>query len=136
MNTVDITKQVIETFYKNLANNDYQANINLFTDTVEWRIPGNDKVAVWVKDRNSKAEIQDFYKELYENLEGVSFEITGKFYEENKAVVTGHLVARILSTGKLFNTYFSMQFTLQNGLISHYLMLEDSYALVEALKGE
>lgn len=134
MSTANTTKQVVDAFYKSLANKDYQANVNLFADTAEWRIPGNDKVAVWVKDRNGKAEIQEFYKELHENLEGVNFEITGKFYNEDKAVITGRLLSRILSTGKLYDTYFSIQFTIKEGLITHYLMLEDSYALVEALK--
>ncbi|WP_312400281.1 nuclear transport factor 2 family protein [Sphingobacterium sp.] len=134
MNTVNMTVQTVEAFYNNLANKDYQANINLFADTVEWRIPGNDKVATWIKDRNSKTEIQDFYRELYENLEGVSFDITGKYYDGNKAVVTGHLVSRILRTGKLFDSYFSVEFTVENGLITKYLMLENSYALIESLK--
>lgn len=128
------TTNVIEQFYQNLASQNFEANIQLFAENVKWRIPGNPRVATWIKDRNSRDDIRDFYRELYENLEGVSYEVTGKFYNGNQAVVTGHLVSRILSSGKLFDSYFTVQFTVENNLITEYLMLEDSYALIEAIR--
>ncbi|AKH94233.1 nuclear transport factor 2 family protein [Elizabethkingia anophelis] len=127
------TQQVVEQYYDNLASGNYEANVQLFADQVEWRIPGDAERAVWIKERNTKEEVRAFFKELYENIEGVSFDITGKFYNENRAVVTGHLVSRVLSTGKLFDSHFTVQFTVEKGLITRYLMLEDSYGLVEAL---
>ncbi|MCL1673786.1 nuclear transport factor 2 family protein [Elizabethkingia ursingii] len=127
------TQQVVEQYYHNLALGNYEANVQLFADHVEWRIPGNAECAVWIKDRNTKEEVSTFFKELYENIEGISFDVSGKFYHENRAVVTGHLVSRVLSTGKLFDSHFTVQFTIDNGLITKYLMLEDSYGLVEAL---
>lgn len=128
------TKSVIEQFYHNLAAKNFEANVQLFAENVKWHIPGNQRMATWIKDRNSRDDIKNFYKELYENLEGVSFDVTRKFYNEDQAVVTGHLVSRILSSGKLFDSYFTVQFTVENNLITEYLMLEDSYALIEAIK--
>ncbi|AJW62304.1 SnoaL-like domain protein [Elizabethkingia miricola] len=127
------TQQVVEQYYQNLASGNYEACVLLFADSVEWRIPGNAELAVWIKDRNTKEEIRTFFKELFENLETISFEVTGKFYNENRAVVTGHLISRVLSTGKLFDSHFTVQFTVEKGFITKYLMLEDSNGLVEAL---
>ncbi|MDR1202113.1 MAG: nuclear transport factor 2 family protein [Tannerellaceae bacterium] len=130
------TRQIVEQYYDNLAKKDYEANVQLFAETVEWRIPGDATRAIWIKDRNSRDEVREFFRELYENLEGVSFEITGKFYNGNQAVVTGHLVSRVLKTDKLFDSYFTTQFTVENGLITKYLFLEDSLALIECLNQE
>ncbi|AQX13691.1 hypothetical protein BAX94_06065 [Elizabethkingia meningoseptica] len=127
------TKQIVEEYYKNLKSGNFEAVIRLFSENAEWRIPGNAEQAVWLKDRNGKDEICNFFKELYKNIESISFDITGEFYNAERAVVIGHLISRILSTGKLFNSYFTVQFTVEDRLITKYLMLEDSYALIEAL---
>lgn len=128
------TENVVNKYYTHLLKKEFHEVINLFAEKVTWRIPGNAERAPWIKDRNSKAEVSEFFKELYSYLEGVSFTINDQFFLGNKAVVTGHLVSRILSTGKLFDSHFTAQFTVENGLITDYLMLEDSYQLVETLK--
>ncbi|NLR69134.1 nuclear transport factor 2 family protein [Chitinophaga varians] len=127
------TKETVEAYLNNMASKNYQANASLFADNVEWRIPGNKAKAPWIRDRNTKAEAVGFYEELFRYVEGISFEITGKFYDGDQAVVTGHLVSRMLSTGKLFDSLFTIQVTVTDGLITRYILLEDSYNLVEAL---
>ncbi|WP_206156078.1 nuclear transport factor 2 family protein [Chitinophaga fulva] len=127
------TKEVVEAYWNNASSKNYQANASLFADEVEWRIPGNKEKAPWIRDRNTKAEAVSFFQELFVHVEAVSFDITGKFYDGNHAVVTGHLVSRMLSTGKLFDSPFTIQITVANGLITKYLLLEDSLGLVQAL---
>ncbi|MBC9915464.1 nuclear transport factor 2 family protein [Chitinophaga varians] len=127
------TKAVVEAYFNNASVKNYQANESLFADEVEWRIPGNKEKAPWLKDRNTKLEAVSFYQELFTYLEAVSFDITGKFYDGHQAVVTGHLVSRMLSTGKLFDSPFSIQITVRDGRITRYLLLEDSLGLVAAL---
>lgn len=127
-------QEVVEEYYSNIALKNYEATMLLFADQVDWRIPGNEKVAPWVKYRKNREEVREFFKDLVEYVEGVSFEVTGKFYDGNQAVVTGHLVTRIRATDKLFESDFTVQFTVENGLITRYLMLEDSFGLVESLK--
>lgn len=128
------TQVIVEAYYEYLNKKDYEAIVQLFADQIEWRIPGDASRAVWTKDRNSKKEVLEFFKELYENIEGVSYEVTGKFYSGNQAVVTGHLVSRVLKTNKLFDSFFSVQFQVDEGCITKYLFLEDSHALMESLK--
>ncbi len=130
------TENVVSKYYTHLLEKDFDEIINLFADKVTWRIPGNAEQAPWIKDRNNKTEVKAFYMELYSHVEAVSFTINEQFVKGEKAVVTGHLVSRILNTGKLFDSHFTAQFTVENGLITNYLMLEDSYHLVEALKIE
>lgn len=134
MNNTKSTQEVIDIFYNNIAKGKSNENIKLFSDNIEWRIPGNDSIALWIKDRNTKEEVADFYKDLYQYTEPLTFDITGKFISNNKAVVTGNLTSRIKKTGKIFASPFSVQFIVRDGLITHYLMLEDSFGLTEAMK--
>lgn len=128
------TRKIVEQYYQNLTLKNYEANVNLFAEQVEWRIPGNAELVGYIKNRHTKAEIRNYYRELNENLEPLSFNITEKFFNGEKAVVTGHMSNRMLSTGNLFESPFTVQFTVKNGLITNYLFLEDSYALVKSLE--
>ncbi|KIO78020.1 hypothetical protein TH53_06215 [Pedobacter lusitanus] len=129
------TTELIETYFRKLlVERDIKGIIDLYSDQVDFNIPGNTDVAPWVGRRKNKTEIAEFYDLLVQYLDHQSFIITNRFIQDNQAVITGNLASRVRSSDKVFKSDFSMQFTQENGLITHYLMLEDSYALVEAIK--
>lgn len=127
------TQAVVEKYLDNVATKNYQANLDLLADQVEWRIPGNQAMAPWIRDRNTKEEVVLFYEELLRHVEPVSFEFTGKFYGGDQAVLAGNLASRMFATGKIFHSPFTIQITVKDGRINRYLLMEDSFGLVETL---
>ncbi|MBC9928774.1 nuclear transport factor 2 family protein [Chitinophaga qingshengii] len=127
------TQAVVEKYLGNISAKNYQANLDLLADQVEWRIPGNQAMAPWIRDRNTKEEVVLFYEELFRHVEPISYAFTGKFYAGDQAVLTGNLESRMLATGKVFYSPFTIQITVRDGRINRYLLLEDSFGLVKTL---
>lgn len=73
------TQQVVEQYYDNLASGNYEANVQLFADQVEWRIPGDAERAVWIKERNTKEEVRAFSKNFMKILKVYLLILPGNF---------------------------------------------------------
>ncbi|MCW3465230.1 nuclear transport factor 2 family protein [Chitinophaga nivalis] len=133
MKTNTSIQEVLEKFLQKLiVERDVPGLLELYAANVDWDIPGNTAVAPWVGSRSTKAEIASFYEQLYTAVEPVSLDVRDRFFLDNKAIVTGRLASRIKKTNKIFDSEFTLHFTIENGLIIQYRMLEDSYALVLA----
>ncbi len=50
------------------------------------------------------------------------------------AVISGEFTTKMLKTGRIVNSLFSILMRIENGLITKYRLLEDSYAVSESLK--
>jgi ketosteroid isomerase-like protein len=70
---------------------------------------------------------------LWQNIEPVSAQIHHTLVANNFAVVIGEFSARMLPTGKVYDSIFSAYFTIEDNLIVRYRLREDSYGLEKAL---
>lgn len=107
---------------------------NLFSDTVDWYIPGDEQKALWLGVRNNKQEVSDFFDLLWKNTEPVSAKIDHIFTDDENAVITGEFVTKMLETGKIVESLFCIQMRIQNNKITRYRLLEDSLAVSKALE--
>jgi hypothetical protein len=70
---------------------------------------------------------------LWENTQPLSAHIEAILVEGSYAVVTGEFSTKMLPTGKVVDSLFCIQLTVENNLIVRYRLLEDSYAVSVAL---
>lgn len=133
MNTKQQTLDTIQNYLGALGQRDLEKLLTFFPENVDWFVPGNEDVAPWLGKRSTKKEIKAFFELLWKNTEPLSATIDPILTEDNQAVVTGEFSSRMTKTGKTYETLFSIHFIIENNLIVRYRLLEDSYALVNAL---
>ena len=130
----EVTKAVIEEFFQ-IQSGKKQGNLaNLFADSVDFDLAGNEEKFPWVGKRNTKKEVEDYFKVLYQNIKSEKFEVEFIAINGENAVAVGQLSSVILKYNKVFNAQFVNIFKVRNGKIVKYHFMEDSYRLIEVMK--
>jgi len=124
---------ITQQFLHALATRDLDLITGLFAENVDWYIPGDQHVAPWLGKRNTKAEIRAFYELLWSQTEPISANIDHIFTDNNRVVIAGDFATKMLKTGIVCESLFFIHFTVEDGLITRYRLLEDSLAVVQAL---
>lgn len=106
---------------------------SLFSENVDFFIPGNVDLVPWIGRRKGRDGIANFIKDLSELTEPISFNIHSTVVEGEKAVALGHLKTRVKRTGKVIDTGFAFEFTVKDSLITRFRMYEDSFAVAQAV---
>jgi ketosteroid isomerase-like protein len=129
------TREVVQKLYELLSSGS-EADViaHLFSDNAAFDIPGATELVPWIGKRHGRREIADFFRALREYIEPISFQVTSTVVEGEKAITLGQLESRVRSTGKVIETAFATEFTVQNGKITCYRFFEDSYAVAEAVR--
>jgi uncharacterized protein len=128
-----ITQNVIQTFFKHLSERNLKDLADLFSDNIDWYIPGDETKAPWLGRRANKQEVSEFYELLWKNTEPISVEIENVFIDNDKAIIAGEFSTRMLQTGKIVDSLFFIQITIKDNLIIKYRLLEDSLAVAKSL---
>lgn len=127
------TRNIVQNFYQALASRELETLCGLFSEQVDWYIPGNQSVAPWLGRRESREEIEDFFHLLWQNIEPVHAQIEHILVEGHFAIASGEFSSKMLKTGKLYSSMFSAHFTVENEKIVRYRLQEDSYGLFKTL---
>lgn len=127
------TQNVIDRFFDFLSRRDLENLTKLFSDKVDWDVPGNEKIAPWLGKRNSREAVKNFYELLWKNVNPISSKINKIFIDNEDAVISGEFSVKMLQSGKIVNSIFYIQLAVENNLITKYRLLEDSYAISESL---
>lgn len=127
------TRNTVDKFFQFLAQRDLKNLVGVFSDHVDWYIPGDQQKAPWLGVRNTNREIKEFYELLWRNTEPVAARVENIFIQENVAVIAGEFSTKMLATGKTVSSLFFILITVENNLIVKYRLLEDSYAVSVAL---
>ena len=132
-NSKEQTREVVQKFIQALAGRSLENLIPLFAEDVDWFIPGNQELAPWLGKRNTREGVQEFFKLLWKNTEPVSVQVDHILSEGNFAIIVGEFSTRMLQTGKIVSSIFSIHITIENSLIAKYRLQEDSYAVFVSL---
>jgi uncharacterized protein len=127
------TQEIVLTYLKALAARDLNAIMPLFSEKVDWDVPGNETLAPWLGKRETAEEVKEFYHLLWKNTEAIDANIDHLFIDGSHAVVTGTFSSKMLQTGAVYTSLFFIHLTVENDLIVRYRLLEDSYGVVKAL---
>ncbi len=125
--------KVVQSFLDFLTERNLEKLTNLFSENVDWFIPGDESKAEWLGRRNSKRDVSDFYELLWKNTEPISAKIDNIFTEKENAVITGEFSTKMLATNKVVDSLFCIQMIIKTNKIVKYRLLEDSLAVSKSL---
>jgi ketosteroid isomerase-like protein len=106
----------------------------LFSDDVEFEIPGDNGALPWIGRKAGRSAVADFIRALRGLTEPVRFDVQDILASEDRAVVVGELATRIKATGKVIESPFAIILTVSESKISRFRMLEDSFAVSRAAR--
>lgn len=127
------TQTIVDKFIQFLTQRDLINLVAMFSDNVDWYIPGDQRRAPWLGVRTSRREVKEFYEMLWKNTEPVAARIENILIHKNIAIIAGEFSTKMLATGKTVSSLFFIHITVENHLIVRYRLLEDSYAVSVAL---
>lgn len=127
------TETTTAQFLDYLSKRDLQNLVNLFSDNIKWEVPGDTKKVPWLGKRNSKGEIEEFFKILWKSTQPLSADLHKIFIIEDQAVITGQFSTKMLRTNKVVDSMFFIHLIVKNQKIVSYKLLEDSFAVSTAM---
>ena len=132
----DVTRTIVKQYFDRIQSSAKpEAIAALFSEDVDWNIPGDVDLVSWIGRRKGRNGIADFIRELREQDEPIRFEIHSIVVEGEKAVTLGEFASRVKKNGKVIESEFAIEFTVQDGLIVRYRLFEDSFAVAQAVQG-
>src|SRR5690606_10273123 len=112
---MEMIRTIVNDFLHYLQYRDLQNLVNIFANDVKWEIPGNEKSIKWLGIRESKLEVEEFFKMLWKETEPVSAEIHKILFDSNDAIIKGVFTTKMLETEKVVTSVFFIHFTVSNG---------------------
>lgn len=128
-----VAREIAVKYFTALGQRNLKNAVVLLADELDWFIPGNEKVAPWLGQRTTRAEVESFFSLLWQKTEAISGVINHMATDDNVVIVSGRFETRMLETGKILDSLFFAEITVVAGLIVKYRLLEDSFGLVQAL---
>jgi uncharacterized protein len=107
----------------------------MFADDLRFEIQGDDGVLPWIGHKTGRQAAADFFREIRVLTEPVKFEVEDILGSPNRAAIVGKLTTRLKSSGKIFNTQFTIVLTISGDKITRFQMLEDSFELSRTVRG-
>src|SRR5947209_155515 len=84
----------------------------LFSEDVEFEIPGDNGVLPWVGHRSGRSVVADFILSTRALIEPLTFDVDDIMASEARAVIVGELASRIKATDKVVETAFAIVLTI------------------------
>lgn len=113
-----------------------QAIVEMFSDELRWNVPGDAGVLPWIGHKTGRLAITDFLRDSGQMLERLALEVHDVLASDDRAIILGDLASRVVSTGKTIETPYAIVLTIQDGKITRFLMLEDSFATAMAARAD
>ncbi|MEN5038731.1 nuclear transport factor 2 family protein [Stenotrophomonas sp. TWI1149] len=105
---------------------------SLFSADLEWHIPGDSAALPWIGRQSGRRAVENFMRDSSRLMERIRLEVHEVMSSDDRAVVLGELVTRIIATGKTIESPFVIVLTFAGGEISKFMMIEDSFAVAAA----
>ncbi|MBC6456675.1 nuclear transport factor 2 family protein [Actinomadura sp. HBU206391] len=138
MSTDPITRRTVEEFLNRIGAGDHDRLAELFAEAVRWQLswPAEGHPAVpWIRPRSSRADVADHFRALdaFHVPEKNATSVTHILVDGADAVVLGEIRQTVRATGREYASPFALHLTVDEGLITHYDVYEDSLTVAEAL---
>ena len=130
------TKVVQET-YAAFSRGDIQTLLSKLADDIVWMaVYGTGSHVPTAGERRGKAAVAEFFKQVAETTDFVSFEPKEFVAQGDKVVALGSYSAKMKPSGQNYSSDWVMLFTVRNGKVTAFREFSDSAQLVRAYKGE
>lgn len=131
----EVTRRVVGELFRLVGSGAPLPEIGaLYSADVDFCIAGDTAHVPWAGHRTGRQSIIDFYGQIREQIISERFEVADILYSGERAVVLGSLASRVRRTGRLIETAFVFDIVVRDGLITRYHMLEDSFAVSQAMR--
>ena len=107
---------------------------NFFDEKAELYIPGDTKNVPWIGKRTGRKEIAESFRLLKHHIQPEKLLFTDMVTKGNRVVVLGYLESRMKRNGNIMKSEFSIDIVVENGLLTRYHLLEDSFEVSRAVK--
>ncbi len=131
---MESTKITVADFLAYLQQRDLNSLMNLFSIDIKWNVPGNEQEIAWLGSRESKQEIEEFFKLLWRSTQPVSAEIHRILIEGSQVMIKGEFCTKMLKTNKIVSSVFFIHMVVRYAKIIEYTLLEDSFAVSQSLR--
>ena len=138
MTATATTRKALNEFFGRLARFEPRAVANLFAETVDWDVPGDERVP-WTGRRSSREQVEVYFQTLWSECDPAQTDnaIGPILVDGPDAVVLAVFTQTIRATGKRFSTPAAVHITVDDaGLITRFRIYEDSFAVARAYAGE
>jgi ketosteroid isomerase-like protein len=127
------TQEVLSGFFQGTSQNDPEVIARYLAEDVDFYIAESPYMP-WTGKKKSRKEVILALHQLTSahNTVEDDFEMDHTFIDGKEAAVFGKAGRTVNETGKKFKEPFCMRFTIENGLITKFLMLEDSHQIEKA----
>jgi ketosteroid isomerase-like protein len=132
--STETTRQIVNEYFSSMRAGVAPDEISsLFSDTIDWNIPGNTEIVPWIGRRRGRSGVAEFIRDLRDQTLPIHFKVRTIVVEGENAVALGDLEIRIQSTGKIIKSEFAFYFTVREGLIVRFRLFADGHAVSDAL---
>ena len=128
-NNIDTVSQL----YADFGEGNVEGILNVLTEDVQWKEPPAGKSPLAGTWEGHKG-VEDFFRTIDETCETEDFQPKEFIAQGNKVVVLGYYRFLVKSTGKRWESEWSMVFTFRDGKISEFQFFGDTRAEAAAFE--
>lgn len=125
--------EIAQRFLERVGSNAAADTISvMFSENLVWNVPGAPGMLPWIGQQAGRVAVKNFLRDFDALMERVKLEVHDVTASESRAVIVGELATRIKATGKVIETPYFISLTIAGGVITHFMLLENTLAVVEA----
>ena len=133
MNTTESTRKVVGQFFERVGTGADTGTIeSLFSEDVDWLVPGDGRIP-WIGRKVGRAGVAEFIRDLRRFTTPIRVNVRTVVVDGENGVALLELETRVTNTGKIIRAEAAFDFTVRDGLIVRFRLLEDSYAVSQAV---
>jgi ketosteroid isomerase-like protein len=106
----------------------------LFSEDLEWEIPGDVGALPWLGKKKGRGAVEEFIRDTAIMVERHRFEVRDILVDDRRAVILGELATTVKRTNRTIEGAFAIVVTISGEHITHFQMLEDSFAVSKAAR--
>ena len=118
--------------YAAFGRGDIPALLNLYTEDIEYVIPGPPNIITYAGTYRGTEQVAQFFSLLNEAIDYEQFEPREFVAQGDKVVVLGHDRGRVKPTGHSFEERWAHVVTLRDGKVTRFEAYNDTAAIVAA----
>jgi ketosteroid isomerase-like protein len=126
--------EIAQAFLSDLGQGDTDAVAALFSEDAEWEIAGDVGALPWLGKKKGRRAVIDFIHDSARLIERLKFDVSDIIAGEDRAVILGELASRYKPNGRRMETAFALVLNISGNEITHFRMLEDSFAVSQAVR--
>ncbi|GAC1372921.1 MAG: nuclear transport factor 2 family protein [Hymenobacter sp.] len=125
---------VVQEGYAHFSQGDIPGLLNLFTDDIEFIIPGPSQVIPFAGVYRGKEQVAAFFAKLHDAMDFERFEAQEYIAQGDRVVALGYSKVHVRATGKPNEEEWAHAFLMRDGKVARLQEFTDTAATVQAFQ--